>query len=138
MLGLSQKGQHASPLTAQSGHLNTQCIMPTDIFIPTYIGYIETAEDAMIIFAAVKYGKLPLIARRPYDFEKRQCLVSGVIIVFDCARAGIKRWTDASTWTPSRQFDVAFVSCLPVELQLYIDAKSSALSRTTCRRTAQL
>nr|CDI56277.1 conserved hypothetical protein [Melanopsichium pennsylvanicum 4] len=67
----------------------------------TFIGYVHSTRDALLIFEAVRRGQLPKITRRLRD-EERKMIQSGTIFVFDEAESSIKRWTDGMIWSPSR------------------------------------
>ncbi|KAG0030568.1 hypothetical protein BGZ82_007393 [Podila clonocystis] len=56
----------------------------------TYFGLIKTPQDALVIFE----GKLS-------DIE-RQSVRSGSVYCFDEREAGMRRWTDGKSWSPSR------------------------------------
>ncbi|KAG0212972.1 hypothetical protein BGX28_005213 [Mortierella sp. GBA30] len=60
----------------------------------TYYGLIKTPHDALIIFE----GK---VHRRLSDIE-RQSVRSGSVYCFDEREAGMRRWTDGKSWSPSR------------------------------------
>ncbi|KAF9985154.1 hypothetical protein BGZ65_011562 [Modicella reniformis] len=87
----------------------------------TYYGLIKTPHDALIIFEG-KYlythanmhphifscvvlvchlGIIPRVHRRLSDIE-RQCVRSGSVYCFDEREAGMRRWTDGKSWSPSR------------------------------------
>jgi len=69
---------------------------------PTFKGYIEDENDALLILQATLDGKLKHIPRRPYEIERPYLIVSGNIFVFIEEISGIKRWTDGVSWSPSR------------------------------------
>lgn len=69
---------------------------------PTFKGYIEDEQDALLIIQATIDGKLKHIPRRPYEIERSYLISSGNIFVFVEEISGIKRWTDGVTWSPSR------------------------------------
>ena len=69
---------------------------------PTFKGYIEDEDDALLILQATLDGKLKHIPRRPYEIERPYLIVSGSIFVFIEEISGIKRWTDGVSWSPSR------------------------------------
>lgn len=71
-------------------------------FQTTYNGYVETTQDALLIFQAALTGELPIVSRRPHDRERNELVVSGSIFVFNEQSSGIKRWTDGIAWSPSR------------------------------------
>ncbi|KAL1921083.1 uncharacterized protein VTP21DRAFT_11718 [Calcarisporiella thermophila] len=67
----------------------------------TYFGYIDTTQDALLIFEACQRGLLPKLNRRLQEKE-RGIVRSGSVFVFDERESGIKRWTDGRVWSPSR------------------------------------
>lgn len=69
---------------------------------PTFRGFIEDENDALLLFQATLDGKLKHIPRRPYEIERRHLIVSGSVFVFVEEISGIKRWTDGVSWSPSR------------------------------------
>ncbi|CCF60668.1 hypothetical protein KAFR_0L00610 [Kazachstania africana CBS 2517] len=69
---------------------------------PTFKGYMEDENDALLILQAILNGKLRHIPRRPYEIERPYLIVSGNIFVFIEEISGIKRWTDGVSWSPSR------------------------------------
>lgn len=69
---------------------------------PTFRGFIEDENDALLLFQATIDGRLKHIPRRPYEIERRHLIVSGSVFVFVEEISGIKRWTDGVSWSPSR------------------------------------
>lgn len=69
---------------------------------PTFKGYVEDEDDALLLLQATVEGKLRHIPRRPYEIERRYLIVSGSVFVFVEEISGIKRWTDGVSWSPSR------------------------------------
>ena len=79
---------------------------------PTYIGYIKTPADAILLLAACdlpdnvanpKLGPPPRrISRRLLDDERAAFIRSGAIFVWDEREAGMRRWTDGRCWSASR------------------------------------
>ncbi|ORY01842.1 hypothetical protein K493DRAFT_312236 [Basidiobolus meristosporus CBS 931.73] len=67
----------------------------------TYYGVIESIQDALLIFEACRLGYLRRVQRRLSDKE-RQSLRSGSVYVWEEEEAGMRRWTDGRTWSPSR------------------------------------
>ncbi|KAF9171068.1 hypothetical protein BGX21_009552 [Mortierella sp. AD011] len=67
----------------------------------TYFGLIKTPHDALIIFEACHLGIISRVHRRLSDIE-RQCVRSGSVYCFDEREAGMRRWTDGKSWSPSR------------------------------------
>ncbi|KAJ8111049.1 hypothetical protein OPT61_g6263 [Boeremia exigua] len=71
-------------------------------FKPTWTGFLDTTKDAMTIVEATLQGRLNHISRRPHDKERAEMLTSGTVLVYEENASGIKRWTDAVHWSPSR------------------------------------
>ena len=69
---------------------------------PTFKGYMEDENDALLLIQATIDGSLRHIPRRPYEIESTHLIVSGNIFVFIEEISGIKRWTDGVSWSPSR------------------------------------
>ncbi|KAJ2911132.1 Gluconate transport-inducing protein [Coemansia aciculifera] len=67
----------------------------------THTGYIDSTDDALLIFEACRLGILQRRTRRLCDSERR-LITSGSIFVWDENESGIKRWTDGKRWSPSR------------------------------------
>lgn len=69
---------------------------------PTFVGHVDSTQDALILFQAVIDGTLPSVSRRPQDRERSELVKSGSIFIFNEHSSGIKRWTDGIAWSPSR------------------------------------
>ncbi|KAF9929969.1 hypothetical protein FBU30_001059 [Linnemannia zychae] len=67
----------------------------------TFFGLIKTPLDALIIFEACRLGLAARVHRRLSDIE-RQSVRSGSVYCFDEREAGMRRWTDGKSWSPSR------------------------------------
>lgn len=67
-----------------------------------FYGWIRTTHDALLVLEAARHGIVPRVTRRFHDFEKRDIIQSGAIIVFTEEESGIKRWTDPFLWSASR------------------------------------
>ncbi|KAF9189303.1 hypothetical protein BGZ51_009697 [Haplosporangium sp. Z 767] len=67
----------------------------------TYYGLIKTPHDALLIFEACHLGIISRVHRRLSDIE-RQAVRSGSVYCFDEREAGMRRWTDGKSWSPSR------------------------------------
>ncbi|KAF9586525.1 hypothetical protein BGW38_002997 [Lunasporangiospora selenospora] len=67
----------------------------------TYFGLIKTPHDALLIFEACHVGIISRVHRRLSDIE-RQAVRSGSVYCFDEREAGMRRWTDGKSWSPSR------------------------------------
>ncbi|KAI8058648.1 Gti1/Pac2 family-domain-containing protein [Gilbertella persicaria] len=67
----------------------------------TYVGYIKTPQDALYVFEACRKGKLNRVQRR-LTSKERINIRSGSVFAWDEREAGMRRWTDGRTWSPSR------------------------------------
>jgi hypothetical protein len=67
----------------------------------TYIGHIKTPQDALIVFEACRKNQLVRVQRRLSSKERVQ-IRSGSVFAWDEREAGMRRWTDGRTWSPSR------------------------------------
>ncbi|KAL9550476.1 hypothetical protein PS6_005511 [Mucor atramentarius] len=67
----------------------------------TYIGYIKTPQDALMVFEACRRNQLVRVQRRLSPKERIQ-IRSGSVFAWDEREAGMRRWTDGRTWSPSR------------------------------------
>jgi hypothetical protein len=68
---------------------------------PTFIGYVQTANDAAILIAACKSQILQPTTQRLTEFEK-QSIKPGYCFVYLEQNSKIKRWTDGLKWGPSK------------------------------------
>ncbi|KAI9018519.1 Gti1/Pac2 family-domain-containing protein [Phycomyces nitens] len=67
----------------------------------TFVGHIKTPQDALIIFEACRRGQLQRVQRR-LSSKERVHISSGSVFAWDESEAGMRRWTDGRTWSPSR------------------------------------
>ncbi|RUO95874.1 Gti1/Pac2 family-domain-containing protein [Jimgerdemannia flammicorona] len=67
----------------------------------TYFGYVKTPQDAIVLFEACRRSYLSRVQRRLSEKE-RAAVRSGSVFVWDEREAGMRRWTDGRTWSPSR------------------------------------
>ncbi|ORZ03268.1 Gti1/Pac2 family-domain-containing protein [Syncephalastrum racemosum] len=67
----------------------------------TYIGHIKTPQDALTLFEACRRGQLNRVQRR-LSSKERVHIRSGSVFAWDEREAGMRRWTDGRTWSPSR------------------------------------
>ncbi|PYH48213.1 camp independent regulatory protein [Aspergillus saccharolyticus JOP 1030-1] len=74
----------------------------TTVLEPTFMGYVATTQDALILFEACLTGVLHHVPRRPHDRERSHLVRSGSVFIYEENSSGIKRWTDGVTWSPSR------------------------------------
>ncbi|KIW10707.1 hypothetical protein PV08_11671 [Exophiala spinifera] len=69
---------------------------------PFYVGFVETRDDAVILIGACVRGQLRVVRRRPTLSERPVVAQSGHVFVYEEEASGIRRWTDARHWSPSR------------------------------------
>jgi Gti1/Pac2 family transcription factor len=69
---------------------------------PTYVGYIQSTWDALLVFECSLSGLLFHVPRRPHNEERAELIKSGYNFVYEEHSSGIKRWTDGVNWSPSR------------------------------------
>ncbi|KAI9007160.1 Gti1/Pac2 family-domain-containing protein, partial [Gaertneriomyces semiglobifer] len=65
-------------------------------------GYVESPNDALLLFEACRLHRLPRVHRRLTETERLQHVKSGAVFIWDEDESGIKRWTDGKHWSPSR------------------------------------
>lgn len=70
--------------------------------VPTYHGYIETVQDALILFEACRLGRLQQAKVRLSPVDRSRFICSGSVFVWDEGQTGIRRWTDGRRWSSSR------------------------------------
>ncbi|KAI8940883.1 hypothetical protein NX059_002143 [Plenodomus lindquistii] len=83
-------------------HVAGNMVKAQPAFKPTWQGFLDTTKDAMTVVEAALQGRLSHISRRPHDKERAEMLTSGTVLVYEENASGIKRWTDAVHWSPSR------------------------------------
>jgi Gti1/Pac2 family len=71
------------------------------ITMETYFGYIKCTQDALVLFKACQLGIVPRVRRRLSDRE-RSNIRSGSVFIWYEREAGMRRWTDGRSWSPSR------------------------------------
>jgi hypothetical protein len=91
----------AAPAPSRS-HAQANMVKAQPVFKPTWHGFLDTTKDAMTVVEAALQGRLSHISRRPHDKERAEMLTSGTVLVYEENASGIKRWTDAVHWSPSR------------------------------------
>lgn len=67
----------------------------------SFVGYIKTPQDALLVFEACRRGILNRVQRR-LTSKERMDIRSGSVFAWDEREAGMRRWTDGRTWSPSR------------------------------------
>ncbi|KAH7122564.1 Gti1/Pac2 family-domain-containing protein [Dendryphion nanum] len=98
-------------------------------FKATWHGFLDTTKDAMTVVEAALLGRLSHISRRPHDKERAEMLTSGTVLVYEENASGIKRWTDAVHWSPSRVMNNCLIYRQLVRA-LKPEEKKSALNPT--------
>lgn len=98
-------------------------------FKATWHGFLDTTKDAMTVVEATLQGRLSHISRRPHDKERAEMLTSGTVLVYEENASGIKRWTDAVHWSPSRVMNNCLIYRQLVRA-LKPEEKKSALNPT--------
>ena len=69
---------------------------------PSWFGFVDDTNDIATLFEAAISGRIPVCERRPHDREKLGLIQNGAVVIYDEDASGIKRWTDARSWSPSR------------------------------------
>ncbi|WFC98096.1 Gluconate transport-inducing protein [Malassezia yamatoensis] len=100
---------------------------------PSYMGYIKSPLDAVLLLAACdmpvspkspRASKIPRrISRRLLDDERASLIRSGSIFIWDEHEASIRRWTDGRCWSASR-----VCGCFLTYRELEVRKKSSSES----------
>eukprot|EP00158_Paraphelidium_tribonemae_P003368 Partr_v1_DN26073_c1_g1_i1_m282 putative Regulatory protein len=88
---------HTNSIMSPTGATNAKQVPP----LASYHGFIDSTEDALVIFEACRMGRLNRTSRRLMASERRS-LISGNVFVFEEHESGIRRWTDGRLWSPSR------------------------------------
>lgn len=76
---------------------------------PTYVGVIETRDDAVALIQACLRGSLHVVRRRPTSSERPSVAQSGHVFIYEEKASGIQRWTDGRRWSPSRVSGAFFI-----------------------------
>ncbi|KAF5345121.1 hypothetical protein D9757_013866 [Collybiopsis confluens] len=76
---------------------------PTAYSEASWIGWINTTGDALLILEAARRGLIPRVTR-PLTDSGRRMINSGSVFVFDEDESGIKQWADGLRWSPGRLF----------------------------------
>jgi hypothetical protein len=64
---------------------------------PTFIGLIQSTNDALLLFEAVLQGRLQICDRMTP--EERKLVRHGSVFVWNSEGGGVKRWTDGLSWS---------------------------------------
>ncbi|KAL2316387.1 Gluconate transporter inducer Gti1 [Schizosaccharomyces pombe] len=97
---------------------------------PTFVGFIGTTVDALLLFEACRQNYTHFVDRRPQDRERERLIRSGSVFVFDEVQSGIKRWTDGIAWSPSRVIGNFLVYRQLCKKNSVSDRKRSSKSRS--------
>ncbi|TPX48671.1 hypothetical protein SeMB42_g02900 [Synchytrium endobioticum] len=89
----------ATALVASENVIATRDTMSPCI---TYNGYVASTADALLLFEAVRLGRLNRVKGRLSELERRTYIRSGSVFVWSEDEAGMKRWTDGVNWSASR------------------------------------
>ncbi|KAH8655597.1 Gti1/Pac2 family-domain-containing protein [Xylariales sp. PMI_506] len=71
--------------------------------LTTYIGYINSTEDAYFLLDACLQGLLPQVSRRLGVKEREKLIKSGNIFIYDENLSNMRRWTDGRAWSRRRK-----------------------------------
>ncbi len=91
------------------GRVTRSCTMEIPEVHITYIGYVQSREDAHMLLDACLQGLLPQVPRRLRGDEQEALIRSGSIFIYNEHASNIKRWTDGRSWTRRRslgEFDI--------------------------------
>ncbi|ODV58660.1 Gti1/Pac2 family protein ASCRUDRAFT_77672 [Ascoidea rubescens DSM 1968] len=102
---------------------------------PTYIGYVGSTKDALLIIQATLNGNLSTVPRRPHDRERSSLIQSGNVFIFIEERSGIKRWTDGVAWSPSRILG-RFLIYRELDRQALTDKDSKKIDKKKRRKSS--
>jgi len=67
-----------------------------DSLQPTYYGFVETEQDAILLFDACSIGALSLAPRGPSHAEVLELIRSGCVFIYD--QNALQSWTDSIRW----------------------------------------
>lgn len=77
--------------------------MQSDLDVqPSYFGFVETRDDALMLIQACVRGSLHFAQRRPTLSERPSVAQSGHVFIYEEKASGIQRWSDGRHWSPSR------------------------------------
>ena len=69
---------------------------------PSYFGFVENRDDAVMLIQACMQGRVLVVQRRPTLCERPFIPQSGHIFIYEENVSGIRRWTDGRHWSRSR------------------------------------
>ncbi|MCJ1386020.1 hypothetical protein MMC17_009145 [Xylographa soralifera] len=78
---------------------------------PTYIGYLATKEDALVLIKAYLSGILSIFRPGLRRDELPTLIRSGSTFMYEHSASGIKDWNDGVRWSPMCHDDGFWVSC---------------------------
>ena len=64
--------------------------------MPTYLGCVQSKEDAICLVEACFRGELSHLCRKPRDGE---AAISGNVFVWEASSTGIDHWSDGMRWS---------------------------------------
>ncbi|KAI8377434.1 Gti1/Pac2 family-domain-containing protein [Radiomyces spectabilis] len=102
----------------------------------TYIGYIKTPQDALVVFEACRRGQLSRVQRR-LSSKERVHIQSGSVFAWDEREAGMRRWTDGRTWSPSRVLG-SFLTYRELDTKRRPRRPSSSSNHSSCSNMLSL
>lgn len=71
---------------------------------PTYVGFISSVMDALVLFEGCLLGRLTAVPRKPREDELSGLIQSGNIFVYqDISSEICRRWLDRRSWQPVLQ-----------------------------------
>ncbi|KAI1816236.1 Gti1/Pac2 family-domain-containing protein [Poronia punctata] len=73
-----------------------------DPVVPSFIGFLETTMDSLLLIEAAMQGRIPVAFRRPSEAERPRCYQSGHVFYFEEESSKLQRWTDGVMWSASR------------------------------------
>ncbi|KAJ2896495.1 hypothetical protein MKZ38_005483 [Zalerion maritima] len=94
---------------------------------PTFQGFLETKEDALLLIDACFAGALPFANYAPRKWDCTDYIRSGNIFVFQQEAGTTKRWIDGLHWSPGRETDTF---CIYRQLQGALPAKGRTRIKT--------
>lgn len=72
---------------------------------PTFIGYINTTDDAMAVITACLQGYLQHLPRRLSQLDRVRLISSRSVFVYETGCSGITTWDDGMRWEPVHEHD---------------------------------
>ena len=101
--------------------LRATVAVPRASIRPTFVGWIETPEDASLLVRAaladaghrMREHPCPLVPIMVNDVQCHAFVWSGAVAVFLMVMGRPRRWVDATLWTPGRPDGNFFVSMCP-------------------------